>query len=66
MNDRTGWIPRRMSAALDSVETTEFRFPQAVKDELANLLAGELLEPRKPAELDAIATRLGSANKGDS
>ncbi len=66
MNNQTGWIDRRMSAALDSVETTEFRFPQAVKDELTSLLASELLEPRKLAELDAIATRLGSANRGDS
>jgi hypothetical protein len=66
VGEQAKWIERRVAAALANKQVSDFEFPAAVIVEFASLLDGDLHEPRKPAELDAIALRLGIANKGDA
>ena len=66
MDDHEAWVDARLSSALRAAATKEHVFPDALRVEFLKLLAGELQEPRKPAELEAIALRLGTANRGDT
>jgi hypothetical protein len=66
VGERAEWVERRLAAALANKLVSDFVFPATVIAEFTSLLDGDLHEPRKPAELDAIALRLGIANKGDA
>lgn len=65
MNDLKSWVEQRLAAAMEAATTGAHVFPDAVSEEFAKLLAGQLQEARKPAELDAIAAALIAANRGE-
>lgn len=57
------WIEKRLAAALKAATTDAHTFPEAVATELRVLLNGSFQEPRRNAELDAVAKTLVLANK---
>jgi hypothetical protein len=61
--DQNAWIENRLKAAIKAATSDAHIFPDAVAVELRSLLSGPLQEPRKPAELDEIATTLVSVNR---
>lgn len=63
MDDQNAWIEERLTDAVDAATTKAHVFPKAVIADLAKLLSDALQEPRKPAELDEIASSLISANR---
>jgi len=63
MSDSESWIEQRLVAAIKITTTDTHTFPEAVPAELRQLLAGQFQEACKPSELDAVATKLISANR---
>lgn len=63
MSTDSHWVEGCVTAAVEAVAGPGRVFPEALLDEFRALLSDDLQYPRKPAELDAIALRLGSANR---
>lgn len=63
MSTDSDWVEGCVSAAVTAAAEPGRVFPEALLKEFRQLLSDELQYPRKPAELDAIALRLGSANR---
>lgn len=57
------WIERRLSDAVKAATTDAHTFPDAVIVQFRALLSTELQNPKRPSELDEIATLLIAANR---
>lgn len=63
MSTDSDWVDTRITAAVAAVADPGRAFPDALIKEFQELLSDELQYPRRPAELEAIAVRLGLANR---
>lgn len=63
MSTEGDWIEGRLATAVEVATEPGRVFPEELLKEFQALLLDGLQYPRKPAELDAIALRLGAANR---
>lgn len=63
MEGDNDWIDARLEEALRVAETPRHVFSETLITEYRALLAGDLQQLRKPAELEAMVVRLAAANR---
>lgn len=63
MDTDSEWVDGCVKAAVNAVAEPGRVFPEALLKEFQALLSDDLQYSRKPAELEAIALRLGAANR---
>jgi hypothetical protein len=63
-DERNAWIDGRLTEAVRAATSEAHAFPEEVIAEFRRLLSAGLQEPKKPAELDEIASSLNAANGG--
>lgn len=63
MSTDNDWVESCVAAAVEAVAEHGRVFPEALLSEFQALLSDDLQHPRKPGDLEAIALRLGAANR---